>query len=102
MSADAYIVAYLNKVVDLGALANERVADGSAIHSRSSSDLNVILNDNTADLRHFDMSLAAHHKAEPILPDIASGMDDYPIANKSIADHRIGADRAITSDPDPG
>src|SRR5262245_1213503 len=102
MSADAYIVAYLNQVVDLGALANDRVADRAAIHRRAGPDLNVILDNNTADLRHFKMPLAAHHKAEAILPDIASRMDNDPIANKCIADGRIGADRTITSDPDSG
>jgi hypothetical protein len=29
-------------------------------------------------------------------------MDDDPIANERIADHRIRTDRAITPDPDPG
>lgn len=47
------------------------------------------------------MSVAAHHKAEPILPDIASRMDNDPIANESVTDHRIGADRTITADPHP-
>ena len=62
-------------------------------------DFDVVLNNHAADLRHLEMSVAAHHKAEPVLPDIASRMDNDPIANQSVADHRIGADRTIAADP---
>src|SRR6476469_1306511 len=73
MSADAHIVAYLNQVVDLGALSDDRVADSAAVYGCPSANFNVILNDNPADLRHFEMSAAAHHKAEPILPRLHPG-----------------------------
>src|SRR6186997_354147 len=85
MSADAHIVAYLNQVVDLGALADDRVTDGATVHRCSGSDFNVILNDNAANLRHFEMSVAAHHKAKSILPYIASRMHNDPVANQSVA-----------------
>src|SRR5262245_50589583 len=102
MSANAHIVAHLHKVVDLGAFADDGVTDSPTINGRPGSDLNVILDNNTADLRHFKMSFAAHHKAESILPDIASRVDDHPITNQSIADHRITADRTIAPDPNSG
>ncbi len=47
------------------------------------------------------MSLSPHHKAEPVLPYVASRMYNDPVANEGVADHRIGADRTITTDPYP-
>ena len=75
-----------------GAEDGARVTDGATVHRCSGSDFNVILNDNAANLRHFEMSVAAHHKAKSILPYIASRMHNDPVANQSVTDHRIGAD----------
>src|SRR6185369_16861547 len=102
MPANAHIVAHLHQVVDLGALANDGVANGSAVHGRSGSDFDVVLDDNAANLRHFKMSLSPHHKAEPVLPYVASRMYNDLVANEGVADHRIGADRTITADPHSG
>ena len=45
-------------------------------------DLDVVLDDDTADLRHLAMALGARDIAEAILPDRAAGMHDHAIADQ--------------------
>ena len=52
MAADADIVADLDQIVDLGALADHGVADGAAVDRGAGADLDVVLDDDAADLRH--------------------------------------------------
>ena len=53
MPPDTYIVAYLNQVVDLGALADDGVADRAAIDGRASPYLDIVLNDNAPQAQGF-------------------------------------------------
>ena len=48
MPANADIVAYLDQVVDLGALADHGVADRTAIDRGAGADLDIVLNDDAA------------------------------------------------------
>ena len=59
MPADRHIVADLDQIVDLGALADHGIADGAAVDGRIGADLDVVLDDDAADLRHFQMALSA-------------------------------------------
>ena len=102
MSADADIVADLYEIVDLGALADDRIADGAAIDGGAGADLDVVLNNNRPTCGILLWSGAAHDEAKAILPDIASGMDNDPIADQGIRYDRTGADGTITADPHPG
>src|SRR4051812_4726090 len=100
MAANAYIVADLHQVVDLGALADHGIANGSAIDHGTRADFDVVLDDDAADLRHLKMPFPAHHETKPILANAASRVDDHAIAEQCIADGCAGANRAIASDPD--
>src|SRR5262245_8875654 len=102
MPANADIVAHLNQVVDLCALADDRVADCTAIDGRAGSYLDIVLNDNAPDLRHLEMPIAAHHVSKAILTDLAARMNDDPIAYQGIGHRRIRADRALAPNPDSG
>ena len=102
MAANADIVAYLHQVVDLSPLADYRVANCAAVYRRAGAYLDVVLNNHSADLRNLDVSLTAHQVTEAILADLATGMDDDPIADQSIAQARSGSDRAIASYPHIG
>src|SRR5215831_5420766 len=102
MPANADIVAYLHQVVDLGSLANYRVANCAAVNRCACADLDVILNDHPADLRNLEVSLTAHHVTEAILANLATGMDDDPVADQSIAQACSGSDRASASYPHTG
>ena len=56
MAANADIVADLDEVVDLGALADHGVADGAAVDGGAGADLDVVLDDDAADLRHLEVA----------------------------------------------
>ena len=63
MAADHDVVANLDEVVDLGPLADHRVADGAAVDRRAGADLDVVLDDDAADLRHLDVAARAHERS---------------------------------------
>src|SRR4029453_11012013 len=102
MPANADIVAHLNQVVDLCALADDRVTNCTTIDGRAGPDLDVVLNDNAPDLRHLEMAIAAHHESKAVLTDLAAGMNDDPIADQGIGHGRIRADRTVAPNPDAG
>src|SRR5215510_6109940 len=102
MPANAHIVAYLHQVVDLGPLADYRVTNCAAVNRRACAYLDVVLNNHAADLRDLEVSLTAHHVTGAVLTDLATGMDDDPIADQSIAQAGSGSDRAIASYPHIG
>ena len=95
------VVADLDLVVDLGALADDGVPDGAAIDRCSRPDLHVVLNDDTANLRNFAVAASAPMtKPKPSCPIDAFGMDDDAVADQRMADAGVGPDRAIATDPD--
>src|SRR5262245_56981092 len=102
MPANADIVAYLHQVVDLGPLADYRVTDCAAVNRRAGAYLDIVLNNHAADLGNLEVSLTAHHVTEAVLTDLATGMDDDPIADQGIAQAGSGSDRAIASSPHIG
>jgi len=93
----AHIVAYLNKVVDLRTLADNGVSDSPAINRCASSYFDIVLNDNAADLRDFNVSTWSHHETESVLADLAARMNDYSIAYQGIVRGRASADRTVAS-----
>ena len=68
------VVADLHEIVDLGAFADDRVAIGAAVDRRPGADLDVVLDDDAADLRHFQMALRGPSaKPNPSWPICAPG-----------------------------
>src|SRR6266516_1828763 len=106
MATDHDIVADLNQIVDFGALADDRVAIGAAVDRGPRPDLDVVLQDDAADLRHFEMAAGTRHITEPVLSDAASRMNDDPIADQRMHERGSRADRAVAADahggPDDG
>src|SRR5664279_2127164 len=100
--ADAHVMADLNQVVDLAALADHGVANGPAVNRGAGADFDVVLDDDAPDLRHLEVAGAAHDVAEAILTDLAAGVDNDPVADQRVRDHRPAADGAIAPDPHLG
>ena len=50
------------------------------------------------DLGNLAVAGRSHHVAEPVLADVAAGMNDHPIADQGMRDRGVGADRAIAAD----
>ena len=51
--ADHAVMGNMNRIIELGALPDHRVAKRAAVDRAIRADLNVILNYDTAELRHF-------------------------------------------------
>ena len=81
MATDNDIVADLTKIVDLASFADDSIAHAAAVDGRAGSDFNVVMNDDLANLRNFDVALRAQHVAESVLPDDTAGMDYRSIAD---------------------
>src|SRR5260370_1644751 len=96
------MVATRNQIVVLGSLADDGVAIGSAVDRGPRPDLDVVLQDDAADLRHFEMAARTHHITEPVLSDAASRMNDHAIADQRMRERASRADRAVPPDAHGG
>ncbi len=56
VTADDDVVADLHEIIDLRAFADHRVAIGAAVDGHAGADLDVVLDDDPADLRHLEMA----------------------------------------------
>ena len=81
MTANTDIVAYLDQVVDLCALANDGIANSTAIDRCASPDLDIVLNDNAANLRDLEVTAPPHHESKTVLTDLAARMNDDIVAD---------------------
>ncbi len=100
--SDDDVVADLHEVVDLGALADHGVAQRTAIDGGPCPDLDHVLDQHAAGLRHLGVAGGTRNKAIAILADPAPRMDDHPIADQGAEDRRADPDAAIAADFDIG
>ena len=99
MPPDDDVVADLDQIVDLGAFADDRIAVAAAVDRRVGADLDVVLDDDPADLRNLQMSGPAGNIAESVLADADARVEDDAIADQRVDDGRPGADRRFAADP---
>ena len=99
-ATDDAVVADLDEVIDLGALADHRVAAGATVDTGVGADLDVVLDDDPADLRDLHVPLGAHRETEAVLPNAGAGMDDDAVADQRRLQGRARADRAVAADAD--
>src|SRR5665213_1657322 len=86
VATDTYVMADLDQVVDFCALADHGIANGATIDGSAGADFDIVLDDDACDLRNFQMAAGAHHKAEAVLADLATRMDDNAIADQRVGD----------------
>ena len=98
MAADDAVVTDLAKIIDLGPFADNGVANSAAVDARARADLDVVVNDDAADLRDFRVPLGAVQIAISVLPDIASGMDDDAVTDLGVRDRAVAANGSILAD----
>src|SRR5439155_25812310 len=98
MTSDRDVVSDLHKVVDLRPLADHGVAHAAPVDHGRCADLDVVLNDHPAELRHFRVPGRSRLIAEPVLPDPAAAVDDHVVADQRVQDRYPGPDRAIAAD----
>ena len=98
MVSDRAIVSDLAEVIDFRTLADDGVAHAAPIDPRSGSDLDIVVNNDPADLRNLYVSVGIGNIAEAVLADVTAGINRNAIAKPAVADRTIGADGAILAD----
>ncbi len=99
MPNDLNIMADLHEIIDLGPLTDNRIAVGATINRRIGTNIHIILQDHTTNLRHLEMPLRPHGESKSVLSDSGAGMDDDAIADQRMNNRGMRPHRTITPDP---
>ncbi len=102
VAANDNVVSDLDEIVDFRPLADHRIAVCASVDRHARADLDVVLNDDSPDLRHFEMSPRAEGEAKSVLPDMSARVNDHAIPNQRRDDRRRRADGAVAPDPHVG
>src|SRR5689334_6768785 len=98
MPSNHNVVPDLHEIINFRALSDHRVAQGAAVDSGIRADFDPILDNDSADLRHFQMARLAHGEAEASLPDGCAGMDSDMVTDQGVGNRGIRADIAVPAD----
>src|SRR3954453_22496199 len=96
-----HVVPDLNQIIEHGAAANDRVRTSTAIDRGVRTDLHVVLEDHSAELRNPHETGRIHGKTETILPDPDPGIDADPVADQTMAEGGAGPDHGVIANHDP-
>ena len=90
----------LDEVVDLGAGADPRLANGGAVDSHVGPDLDIVFDHEPADLWNFPVSAIGHaRKAEAVASEHGTVLDDDPVADRdTLTDRDVTVDQAVCTD----
>src|SRR5579884_526341 len=102
MPPDANVVGNLDEIVDLGAFSDHGVTSRTAVDRAVGADFHVILNDDSATLGYFLMTLPPRQIAEAVLSDPGAWMNDHAVAEQRVQDAGARANRAITPNANAG
>ena len=84
MPPDSHIVADLDQIIYLGAVADHRVFERAAIDAAVRADLDVAADQHPAELRHLSQAMRTGREAEAILTDAHAGMQDRTRADRAV------------------
>ena len=84
MPTNGHVVGNMHKVIDLGALPDDGVAECSAINGRIGTYLHVVANDHSAKLEDFAVMALVEHIAVTVRADDRAGMDGDAVANLAL------------------
>src|SRR4029077_6332502 len=93
--SDDDIVADLHQVVDIGTLADHGVGVAAPVDAAARPDLDVVLDDDAADLGYFRVAVPPHRVPEAILAEAATRMNDDAVADQGMHDGTVRADRTL-------
>src|SRR6185437_7331513 len=92
-----HVVPDLHQIINHRAGADHRIGSGAAVDRGVGADLHVILDDDAAELRHFDEALGIHGKAEAVLAQAHARVEPDARADEAVADADIGADAHVVA-----
>src|SRR5208337_1581937 len=101
--ADYHVMRNLHEVVELCALANDRILERTPVDGCVRTDLDAVLDYDAADLPDFIMAVWPHGESEAVLAYARARMNDHPVADKRMRDRRARPHEAIAAygDPEP-
>ena len=99
--ADHDVVPDLHEIINFGAFADDRILKSPPVDRGVGADLDIVLDDDPADLRHLEVAPRAHGEAEPVLADPHARVHDDPVADQGMRQRRERADVAVAADGDP-
>ena len=86
IASDAAIVCDHDQIIELAAFPNHRVAQCAAIDRGTRADLDIVLDDDAAQLGNLEIILAGGGKAETGLADMGARQDGDAVADIGVAD----------------
>src|SRR5262249_19654191 len=89
--ADRHVVPDLDQIINHRTVADDRVRPGAAVDRRIGADLDIIADDDAAELRHAHMAGRIGREAEAVLADARAWKDRRPRADDGVADGDVGA-----------
>ena len=96
MATHLNIMRNMHQIIELAALANDRVAQGTSVNQPHCRLFHISLQNNATNLRNFHMA-ASRCKAEPVAAYIGAAMNNHAVTQQGIGDSGIGAHRAIAA-----
>src|SRR3954451_4893944 len=99
--AKVHVVSDLNQIIEHGAAANDRIRTSTAIDRGVRTDLHVVFDDHSAELRNPHETGRIHGKTETILPATYPGIDADPVADQTMAEGGAGPDHGVIANHDP-
>src|SRR5690606_11653450 len=96
--ADPHVVSDLDEIVDLGAFPDDRVGQRASVDRGIRADLDIVLDDDPADLRDLLRPGTPRGKAEAVLSDPHTRMNDDAVADQRVLNRSAGADETVASD----
>ena len=86
-----HIMGDLHEIIDFRAFTDSRVARGTAIDRRIGADLDIVLNNDAAELRHLGRARLARHVPKAILANSYTRMQQDAITQKCVLIEQLGA-----------
>ena len=94
-----HVMGDLDQIVDLGASADDGGAEFGTIDADAGPELDVILNDDGADLGYLDVLLAVPAIAEAVSAKHAASVDNNAVADgDALANDHVGVKLAVVTD----
>ena len=97
---DADVVGDLHQIVDAAALADHGIGAGSTVDGGVGSDLDIVLDQDAAELGNPHVAALVDREAEALLADPHARKDRYPCADDAVAERSAGPDPRILADLD--
>ena len=90
----------LHKIINFRSRPDHRVGAAAAVDGSVGADLDIILDQDAAQLRNLEVPVRAGRKPKPVLADAGAGMNGNPLADKATGQAHVRADGAFLSNDD--